>query len=80
MPIKFTLDKTLHRYDIQQIELAEESSTRPATISQMCRNEIKRINTEMLNRVLPALERLTGAELSLDDVMIYVGDDEDHSL
>lgn len=80
MPIRFTLDKTLHKYDIQQIELAEESNTRPATISQMCRNEIKRINTEMLDRVLPALERLTGVDHTLDDVMIYVNEDEDNKL
>lgn len=77
MSIKFTLDKTLHRYDIQQNRLAEESDTRPTTISQICRNDIKRVNVEMLNRIIPALERLTGAKHSLEDIMIYVRDDED---
>lgn len=76
MPIQFTLAKTLHRYDIQQIELAEESNTRPSTISQMCRNEIKRVNIEMVERIIPALERLTGAKHSLEDVMVYIRDDE----
>ncbi|WP_427110861.1 helix-turn-helix domain-containing protein [Lysinibacillus xylanilyticus] len=76
MPIQFTLAKTLHSYDIQQIELAEESNTRPTTISQMCRNDIKRVNIEMVDRLIPALERLTGAKHSLEDVMIYVRDDE----
>lgn len=76
MPIKFTLAKTLHRYDIQQNRLAEESNTRPTTISQICRNDIKRVNVEMLDRIIPALERLTGAKHSLEDVMIYERDDE----
>lgn len=78
MAIKFTLAKTLHSYDIQQNQLAEESNTRPTTISQMCRGEIKRVNIEMLERVIPALERLTGAKHSLDDVLIYVTDEENN--
>lgn len=76
MPIIFTLDKTLQRYNIQQKELAIESNTRPATISQMCQNKVVRINSEMLNRVLPALERLTGSKHTLDDIMSYVSSDE----
>lgn len=76
MPIQFTLNKTLHTYDIQQIELAEESNTRPASIHQMCHNNIKRVNTDMLNRVIPALERITGLKHTLDDVMIYLRDVE----
>lgn len=76
MPIQFTLAKTLHRYDIQQIELAEESDTRAATIHQLCHGTVKRVNVEMVDRLIPALERLTGAKHSLEDVMIYVRDDE----
>lgn len=76
MPIIFTLDKTLQRYNIQQKELAIESNTRPATINQMCQNKVVRINSEMLNRVLPALERLTGSKHTLDDVMSYVSSNE----
>ncbi|WP_419719901.1 helix-turn-helix domain-containing protein [Lysinibacillus fusiformis] len=76
MPIRFTLAKTLHRYGIQQNRLAEESDTRPTTISQICRNDIKRVNVEMLDRIIPALERLTGAKHSLEDIMIYVRDEE----
>lgn len=76
MPIQFTLAKTLHRYDIQQIELAEESDTRAATIHQLCHGTVKRVNIEMVDRLIPALERLTGAKHSLEDVMIYVRDDE----
>lgn len=71
MPIRFTLAETLAKYDIQQKQLADESDTRAATISQMCRNDIKRVNTDMLNRIIPALERITGEKHSLDDVMIY---------
>jgi len=77
LPIQFTLAKTLHRYDIQQIELAEESDTRAATIHQLCHGTVKRVNIEMVDRLIPALERLTGAKHSLEDVMIYVRDDED---
>lgn len=76
MAIQFTLAKTLHRYDIQQIELAEESDTRAATIHQLCHGTVKRVNIEMVERIIPALERLTGAKHSLDDVLIYVRDDE----
>lgn len=76
MPVQFTLAKTLHRYDIQQIQLAEESDTRAATIHQLCHGTVKRVNIEMVDRIIPALERLTGAKHSLDDVMIYVRDDE----
>jgi len=76
LPIQFTLAKTLHRYDIQQIELAEESDTRAATIHQLCHGTVKRVNIEMVDRLIPALERLTGAKHSLEDVMIYVRDDE----
>ena len=76
MPVQFTLAKTLHRYDIQQIQLAEESDTRAATIHQLCHGTVKRVNIEMVERIIPALERLTGAKHSLDDVMIYVRDDE----
>jgi len=76
LPVQFTLAKTLHRYDIQQIQLAEESDTRAATIHQLCHGTVKRVNIEMVERIIPALERLTGAKHSLDDVMIYVRDDE----
>jgi len=76
--IKFTLAKTLHSYDIQQIQLAEESDTRPTTISQLCRGDIKRVNIEMIERVIPALERLTGAKHSLEDILIYVGNEENN--
>lgn len=78
MGIKFTLAKTLHSYDIQQIQLAEESDTRPTTISQLCRGDIKRVNIEMIERVIPALERLTGAKHSLEDILIYVGNEENN--
>lgn len=76
MSIRFTLANTLQKYDIQQIQLAEESKTRPATVSQMCRNDIKRVNIEMIERIIPALERLTGVKHSLEDVMIYVRDED----
>lgn len=76
MTIRFTLANTLQKYSIQQIQLAEESGTRPTTISQMCRNDIKRVNIEMIERIIPALERLTGVKHSLEDVMIYERDEE----
>lgn len=76
MPIQFTLAEILNKYDIQQIQLAEESDTRAATIHQLCHGTVKRVNVEMLDRIIPALERLTGAKHSLEDVMIYVRDDE----
>lgn len=76
MAIRFTLAEILNKYDIQQIQLAEESDTRAATIHQLCHGTVKRVNVEMLNRIIPALERLTGAKHSLEDVMIYERDDE----
>lgn len=76
MAIRFTLAEILNKYDIQQIQLAEESDTRAATIHQLCHGTVKRVNVEMLDRIIPALERLTGAKHSLDDVMIYVRDEE----
>lgn len=77
MTIRFTLAEILNKYDIQQIQLAEESDTRAATIHQLCHGTVKRVNVEMLDRIIPALERLTGAKHSLEDVMVYVRDDED---
>lgn len=77
MAIRFTLAEILNKYDIQQIQLAEESDTRAATIHQLCHGTVKRVNVEMLDRIIPALERLTGAMHSLEDIMIYVRDDED---
>lgn len=77
MAIRFTLAEILNKYDIQQIQLAEESNTRAATIHQLCHGTVKRVNVEMLDRIIPALERLTGAKHSLEDIMIYVRDDED---
>lgn len=76
MAIRFTLAEILNKYDIQQIQLAEESDTRAATIHQLCHGTVKRVNVEMLNRIIPALERLTGAKHSLEDIMIYVRDEE----
>lgn len=76
MPIRFTLAEILNKHDIQQIQLAEESDTRAATIHQLCHGTVKRVNVEMLDRIIPALERLTGAKHSLEDVMIYERDDE----
>lgn len=76
MAIRFTLAQTLHKYDIPQIQLAEESSTRAATIHQLCHGTIKRVNIEMIERIIPALERLTGVKHSLEDVMIYVRDED----
>jgi len=77
LTIRFTLAEILNKYDIQQIQLAEESDTRAATIHQLCHGTVKRVNIEMLDRIIPALERLTGAKHSLEDIMIYVRDDED---
>jgi len=77
LTIRFTLAEILNKYDIQQIQLAEESDTRAATIHQLCHGTVKRVNVEMLDRIIPALERLTGAKHSLEDIMIYVRDDED---
>lgn len=71
MAVRFTLAETLHRYGIQQIQLAEESDTRAATIHQLCHGTIKRVNIEMIDRIIPALERITGAKHSLDDVLVY---------
>jgi len=76
LPIRFTLAEILNKYDIQQIQLAEESDTRAATIHQLCHGTVKRVNVEMLNRIIPALERLTGAKHTLEDIMIYVRDEE----
>lgn len=77
MAIRFTLSEILNKYDIQQIQLAEESDTRAATIHQLCHGTVKRVNVEMLDRIIPALERLTGAKHSLEDIMIYVRDEQD---
>lgn len=78
LAVRFTLAKTLHKYDIQQIQLAEESNTRAATIHQLCHGTVKRVNIEMIDRIIPALERLTGAKHTLDDVLVYVTDDENN--
>lgn len=71
MPIVFTLKSTLRKFDINQKQLAELSNTRPTTISQLCIGTIKRVNIDMIERIIPALSELTGEEITLSDIFIY---------
>lgn len=76
MGIKYTLADTLAKHNLQQKVLAKESNTHKNIISQLCRNEVIRVNIDMLNRIIQALERLSGEKHSLKDVMIYVSDNK----
>lgn len=76
MGIRYTLADTLAKHKLQQKELAKESETHKNIISQLCRNEVIRVNIDLLNRIIQALERLTGEKHSLKDVMIYIRDKE----
>lgn len=78
MGIKYTLAETLAKHNLQQKELARESKTHKNIISQLCRNEVIRVNLDMLNRIIQALTRLTGKNHTLKDVMIYVRDRENN--
>lgn len=71
MPIVFTLQQTLKKYDITQRQLAELSETRPSTISQIYNGTTKRVNIDMLERIIPALSELTGEEIDLSDIFTY---------
>lgn len=71
MPIVFTLQQTLKKYDITQRQLAELSETRPSTISQIYNGTTKRVNIDMLERIIPALSELTGEEINLSDIFTY---------
>lgn len=71
MPIVFTLQQTLKKHDITQRQLAELSDIRPNTISQLYNGSTKRVNIDMLERIIPALSELTGEEIDLSDIFTY---------
>lgn len=73
--VKYTLSETLKQYNLQQRDIVRETGIHRNVISLLCRNEIVRVNISMLERILDALEILTGEKMSLKDVMVYVHSD-----
>lgn len=74
MGIKYTLADTLAKHNLHQKDLARESKTHKNTISNLCRNQVIRVNLDMLDRIIVSLEKLTGKKHTLKDVMIYIKD------
>lgn len=68
--VKITLNDTLNKRRLSRNAVAVEGKIRPATISELCNDKSKAISFDTLQRIILALNALTGEEHSVDDVII----------
>lgn len=68
--VRITLDETLNSYDISRNAIAVEGKIRPATISELVNGKSKSISFATLQKIVDALNTLTGDKHSIEDVIL----------
>lgn len=71
MPIKFTLQQTMDRWDITQKALSEASGVRMNTIKDIRNGEAKALTVTAIDRLTLSINEMTGANYGLDAILIY---------
>ena len=72
MPIKFTLQDTMNRYNITQKQLFEVSDVRMNTIRDIREGNAKALTVEKLDALIAALNEITGDKHDISSVLVYV--------
>lgn len=72
MPIKFTLQDTMNRYDVTQKQLFDVSTVRMNTIRDIREGNARALTVEKLDALIAGLSELTGEKHDISSVMIYV--------
>ena len=71
MPVRWKLQSILRQHRISTYRLWKESGLAMATAYRLARGDSKYVNAETLDRVLGALERLTGTPFQVGDLVNY---------
>lgn len=75
--VKITLKETINKYDgLKRNAVAVQARVRPATINELCSNDSKAIRFDTLQRIVDALNTLTGDRHTIDDVITIEYNDE----
>lgn len=68
--VKITLNNTIEKYKgLTRNAVAVEAKVRPATVNELCSNESKAIRFDTLERIIDALNTLTGEKHTMEDVI-----------
>lgn len=74
--IRITLDEVVNKLGLTNKYLSERSNVRPNTITELNRNNVKRVDIETLDRLIHALndiasERGLGISFTVSDILSY---------
>lgn len=68
--VKITLNETINKYEgLTRNAVAVEAKVRPATVNDLCSNVSKAIKFDTLERIVNALNTLTGERHAIDDII-----------
>ncbi len=71
MPMKWKLPEFLNKHNITVYKLAKETTIARNTLYNLTNKTPIRIDLETLNALIPALERMTGQRVELNDLLEY---------
>jgi hypothetical protein len=71
MPIRWTLHETLEHHALSDSSLAQVSGVPLRIIRRIERNQTKRFNPKIVNRLLGALEIVLKKQFSYNDVIVF---------
>ena len=75
--VKITLDETINNHEgLSRNAVAVEGKIRPATISELVNGKSKALSFDTLQRIVDALNTLTGVRHTIDDVITIEYKDE----
>lgn len=74
--VKITLEHTLKEAGLSRNAVAVEGKIRPATISELINGKSKLISFDTLQRIVTAINTLTGERHTIDDVITIEYEDE----
>lgn len=74
--VKITLDETINKYEgVSRNAVAVEGKIRPATIGELCNGKSKSISFDTLQRIIDALNTLTGERHTIEDIITITYED-----
>ncbi len=74
--IRWTLKNYLQEHDLSAYRLVQTAEVSPTTIYALARGTHERVSLEVLDKVLAALERLTGKPVEISDLLARDPDPE----
>ena len=71
VPVRWMIRPLLERHHISTYRLMRESGLAQGTVYRLVNGETQSLNVETLDRVMAALQRLTGERLEISDLLRY---------